>query len=823
MKTKKISIILFFVFYALLKSTQWWIVKPYLIYERQQWLYTEAFLQSNKPPEDNRGPWTGLPYLDNDWNKGRAPIGYDFKNLKAQALFKTILSYKQGGRVYLRRKFSVPFPGIYAFSPLTLRVASDNGAEVYLNGKVVDSDIPSFDTPELRKGHEYEYWNRTVEVDSKLLKEGQNIVAVLLDNDRHSTDCFFELTLETFWAPFWNKWGTFTDIAAGLLFVIVALFIGKNVFIIKRLKVHIKQQDDDKISRLVEKLHVKKSSEPKILVILVDYYAKKGDTDNLVEVALQNARVQNNSPESLEILARAYKKAEKYEAAIEVLRRIFQHVNTSAAVDNNAKKILSEVYISAGQLDKAEAVLQQVLKEIALGDFFVQRGMIKKEDLALALKEGKGKDELLEQTLLRKGLITKEDMAEALRRKTDTNIMEQLAEIKTMRKDKEGAANIYKTMLSIEPENYSAIFKMSKAKYDDNKIAEAIPGFQKVSQSESEYKESAYYYLTLCFLKHDQVNMAIKYLDILDVNLLSKDKLYALAKLLEDNKQDRRAFNLYTIIFQQDIKFRDVEQKVLKMDALLSEAGTEEPSIDSYTNDIKGFTEKTGNRYTDFEVIGQGGMGMVYKATDKKLNRTVAVKMTSRILHESPQNVGRFLREAQAVAMLNHPNIISIYDIVTEKIPFMVMEYFDGWDLGKEISKEAKLDEKKILKIAKQFVSALSYAHKKGIIHRDIKPENIMINDEGELKITDFGLAKCLDLTALTVSGFYGGTKAYMAPEQEKTGVTDKYSDIYSFGIVFLELFIGRIAQQQVSKDNLKEFVKENPDMKNEDFGHPAC
>lgn len=197
------------------------------------------------------------------------------------------------------------------------------------------------------------------------------------------------------------------------------------------------------------------------------------------------------------------------------------------------------------------------------------------------------------------------------------------------------------------------------------------------------------------------------------------------------------------------------------------------------------------------ELIGQGGMGFVYKARQRHLDREVALKILHSELQEDPSFAKRFEREAQALAKLNHPNIVSVFDSGHTEAGdyFFVMEYVDGVNL-REVLHGGHLEPEKALAVVPQICEALQYAHERGIVHRDIKPENILIDRQGRVKIADFGLAKLLDPSAqnenLSRVGQRMGTTHYMAPEQLQDSThVDHRADIYSLGVVFYEMLTG--------------------------------
>jgi len=199
-------------------------------------------------------------------------------------------------------------------------------------------------------------------------------------------------------------------------------------------------------------------------------------------------------------------------------------------------------------------------------------------------------------------------------------------------------------------------------------------------------------------------------------------------------------------------------------------------------------------RYAILKKLGEGGKGVVYKARDTVLNRVVAIKvLKGEVLSE--EAYPRFIREAQAVAKLNHPNIVSIYDIGKEdERRFFVVEFVDGMSLRGLMATypEGKCDIQTVLRTSIDVCSALQYAHSQGVLHRDIKPENILITEEGTAKMNDFGLAKMLGEPSLTQEGVIVGTVAYVAPEIALGKGADTRSDLYSFGAVLYEMVTGR-------------------------------
>lgn len=204
--------------------------------------------------------------------------------------------------------------------------------------------------------------------------------------------------------------------------------------------------------------------------------------------------------------------------------------------------------------------------------------------------------------------------------------------------------------------------------------------------------------------------------------------------------------------------------------------------------------KRISGRYKILKVIGGGGMANVYLAHDMILDRDVAVKILRLDFADEDEFIRRFQREAQSATSLAHPNIVNIYDVGEEgNIYYIVMEYVDGMTLKQYIQQNHPISVEKTLNIMQQLTSALSHAHYNHIIHRDIKPQNILIDHEGTVKITDFGIAMALSATSITQTNAVLGSVHYLSPEQARGGMATKKSDIYSLGIVMFELLTGRL------------------------------
>ncbi len=205
-------------------------------------------------------------------------------------------------------------------------------------------------------------------------------------------------------------------------------------------------------------------------------------------------------------------------------------------------------------------------------------------------------------------------------------------------------------------------------------------------------------------------------------------------------------------------------------------------------------TELLDNRYEIIRRLGSGGMADVYLARDIQLGRQVAIKVLYKRYASDDEFVARFRHEAQSAAALNHPHIVSIFDRgEAEGSYYIAMEYLEGESLKEVITKEGPLAPARAIEFSEQILQALQFAHEHNVIHRDIKPHNIVINGRGQVKVTDFGIARAGTSPAMTETGSIIGTAQYLSPEQAKGKAVEQSSDLYSLGVVLYEMLTGRV------------------------------
>ncbi|MCX5854613.1 MAG: serine/threonine-protein kinase [Deltaproteobacteria bacterium] len=274
-----------------------------------------------------------------------------------------------------------------------------------------------------------------------------------------------------------------------------------------------------------------------------------------------------------------------------------------------------------------------------------------------------------------------------------------------------------------------------------------------------------------------------------------KELLYNLGLDFERKRMFNKAVAVYEHIAQAG-SFKDIEERAKKLkvagDTVIFGLGGGKKDATVLMDSAE--TKPTLGRYEVSKELGRGAMGTVYLGKDPKINREVAIKTLryEEIDEEQIEEVKkRFFREAEAAGKLSHPNIVTIYDVGEDyEIAYMAMELLDGSDLAKYCQKENLLSSGDVVRVISSVASALDYAHSNGVVHRDIKPANIMVLKNGDIKVTDFGIARVMT-SSKTQTGVVLGTPSYMSPEQIAGQKVDGRSDLFSLGVVFYELLTG--------------------------------
>lgn len=381
--------------------------------------------------------------------------------------------------------------------------------------------------------------------------------------------------------------------------------------------------------------------------------------------------------------------------------------------------------------------------------------------------------------------------------------------------DFEQAASLYLEMNSLGKASeffekagkfYEAGMTARKCNDDDR----ALGLLQKVPPSEERYA-TACSILGELFVAREQYDLAIdRYMKATSNQPIGSGNVelyYLMAGAMESGGKKSDALHVYKRIWQEDYSYKDVKERIKRLEAEVSRPDA--PRVDgtgALTAVGEGGAAESGqraaygdvpphedvDRYLVMSKIGEGGMGVIYKAQDKILKRIVALKILSHPVHTDQKVVDRFFTEARSAAALNHPNIVTIFDVgKLNRNYFISMEFIEGQNFMALIEKWKKLSMPQFLFLGKYLCEALDYAHKQKVIHRDIKPTNIMLTKGGQIKITDFGLAKVLDDSSATETGAVSGTPYYMSPEQIQGKRVDHKTDLYSLGATLYHLLAG--------------------------------
>ncbi len=348
-------------------------------------------------------------------------------------------------------------------------------------------------------------------------------------------------------------------------------------------------------------------------------------------------------------------------------------------------------------------------------------------------------------------------------------------------------------------EFYFAGTKLRKKGLNDN----AIKFLQRVERDSPDY-QNACNMLGDIFKEKGMLSLAVKkYQEAIRNEDLTQSNIgsyYNLATVMEKSGEFEEALGVYERILGLDYYYQDVASRIYDVKKKVEAASESKVTRDLYAQTSVGsatdseLKEEKKARYKMLEVIGHGGMGVVYKAKDLVLDRVVAYKVLPKGFSENPNAINFFQREAKATAALSHPNIVTVFDMdQDEKGDFYItMEYIEGSTLKEILSKQKVLSVPAVVLIAGQVCKGLAYAHKMRIVHRDIKPANIMWTQEKVVKIMDFGLAKVLK-EVMKDQTIVGGTPYYMSPEQTLGEQVDHRADIYSLGVTIFEMATGEL------------------------------
>jgi tRNA A-37 threonylcarbamoyl transferase component Bud32 len=327
-----------------------------------------------------------------------------------------------------------------------------------------------------------------------------------------------------------------------------------------------------------------------------------------------------------------------------------------------------------------------------------------------------------------------------------------------------------------------------------NDLDAAISTLQRISRQDAQFAEGALL-LAQLFLQRKEPELACRKLDEA-VDVFGGDSFLELreqaAAQLEAKGELAAALECWEHIRKSDIHFAGSAEKIEALRGMIRAANAPQRAAPTAPQGATA-TRAKPPRYELLGEVGRGGMGVVYKARDTMLGRVVALKRLPDNLKDHPTAVSMFLREARSVAALNHPNVVTLFDVGQEVGSyFITMEFLDGLPLNDLLRRRNKLALRESLWLAVQTLDGLAYAHGEGIVHRDIKPSNLFLNKKKSVKIMDFGLAKMLE-EVRKKSSIIAGTPYYMSPEQGLGHEVDGRTDLYAFGATLFEFLTGRV------------------------------
>ncbi len=320
----------------------------------------------------------------------------------------------------------------------------------------------------------------------------------------------------------------------------------------------------------------------------------------------------------------------------------------------------------------------------------------------------------------------------------------------------------------------------------------AIRSLQNVDQSHERYLEAANL-LADAYEREGHGDLAIRTMERIVAyrgeEEVPLDECSRLARMLESSQEHERAIEVLEVIRRRDVSYPGVATRIEGLRKRITNTDTKgggaAPRPDGFGED--------GARYDILEELGRGGMGVVFKARDRRLGRVVALKRLTESLREHPKAVQLFLREARAAAALNHLNIVTLYDADQEGDTFYItMEFLEGSPLQSILGRKGRLSVRDVARLGSQVAAGLAYAEEQGIVHRDIKTANLFFTNKKVVKIMDFGLAKMVEEVRKS-STVIGGTPYYMAPEQSLGHAVDHRADIYALGVTFFEMATGTV------------------------------
>lgn len=470
---------------------------------------------------------------------------------------------------------------------------------------------------------------------------------------------------------------------------------------------------------------------------------QKGATERLIGVYEQLARLEPE-PGIFRALVGLYKNLKRYDDAIKLLIRLIELQPNIA--DNYFA--LAEIHMRTGHSEQAILAYEKLMQQdISLADFAMVKQVV--ESLEGILKAVPG------------------DIA-ALR-------------LLVQARDK------------LNLDSSKQRYRLGKALHSAGRTDDAFAVAQQLWKEDSGCKYPAGMLMGLCWLAKDSADLALRHFQTMLTGKvepdLKREIQYHVGLAHEQSGNWEEARSIYGDILLTALAYRDVgerfERVKKKLEGKRKAAAAAEPGST--------ITDLNLTRFELREELGKGGMGVVYRAHDTKLDRDVALKVLTGETSEDSSE--RLIREAQSAAVLNHPNIVGIYDVNDSgPVKYIAMELVDGGSLRQCLDARhgEPLPEPTARRLILEFLDAMTYAHSRGIVHRDIKPENVMLDANQHIKITDFGLARMETSSTITRPGMAVGTVQYMAPEQIRGEKPDPRVDIYAAGCMFYEMLTGK-------------------------------
>jgi tetratricopeptide (TPR) repeat protein len=518
----------------------------------------------------------------------------------------------------------------------------------------------------------------------------------------------------------------------------------------------------------------KRQAETRKLVRMAgDLYVRAG-LDEKAEAVLERGECWAPAGEIALRCGREEKAAELFLRANEAPRAA--QVLKSLGKDAESLQVMAEYHRDRGEDEQAASCFEAAGEHMAAGDLY---RMLEQYEKAGACYEQQ--EEFAQAAEMFRGVDDRERAAQNYER---AGLYREAAECWALVGNPGREAD-----LLAKAEEYLRAGEIQHRNGNDD---EALKILQQVSPEHADFPRASAI-LGEIFRKRGMLSLALKKLThAVGDSEISQDNLqafYGLATVHEANESFQEALDLYEKILAFDFHHADVEERLARCKEMVKNQTSQE-RIDA-SSPLSGSQQQ--GRYRITGKLGRGGMGIVYKAQDTVLDRTVAFKVLPDALKETPQALKNFLREAKSAAQLNHPNIVTIYDAgEQDEVYYIAMEYVDGNTLKEIVKHRGRISAGGIVHVLIQLCEALAYAHEQKIVHRDIKTANIMWTRDHKAKIMDFGLAKVIE-EVRNHTTVVSGTPYYMSPEQTLGKNVDHRTDVYSLGVSIFELATGTL------------------------------